>query len=206
MTMSQTQLKKWFSSLKEELETAYLKNEKPWERSGFYISENAWVACRKPIADCVEKSGSFLDIGCANGYLLECVLRWTAEKGLVAIPYGIDLSEKLVNLAKKRLPKYSENFCTGNGFFWKNPVKFDYIRTELVYVPDDYRQQYLGRIIALYLTEDGKLLVTQYRNRKESVETPWFDRILRGWGFNITGKISGYLDNEELTRVFIIEK
>lgn len=69
--MDKIQQKQWFSSLRKQLEEAYLQHDEPWKQSGFSGPEERWVACRKPIADCVEKSGSFLDIGCANGYLLE---------------------------------------------------------------------------------------------------------------------------------------
>lgn len=114
--MGDIKTEQWFDSLKQELESAYIRHEEPWKQSGFSGPEERWIKCRKPIADCIEESGSFLDIGCANGYLLECILRWTAERGISVIPYGIDLSEKLVKLAKKRLPEYSKNLYTGTGY------------------------------------------------------------------------------------------
>ena len=86
MAMNEVQLNKWFHALKEELETAYLQHDEPWKQSGFSGPEERWVKCRKPIADCVDKSGVFLDIGCANGYLLECISSWIAERGLSIIP------------------------------------------------------------------------------------------------------------------------
>ena len=98
--MDEEELRHWFASLKEELETAYIRNTKAWEQSGYYGSEELWTAARKPVADCIESSGSFLDIGCANGYLLECTLKWTSEKNLEITPYGLDISEKLIEMAK----------------------------------------------------------------------------------------------------------
>jgi SAM-dependent methyltransferase len=204
--MNEIQMQKWFSSLQKELEEAYLQHEEPWKQSGFSGPEERWTKCRKPIADCVEESGSFLDIGCANGYLLECILKWTGERGLNIVPYGIDLSEKLIELAKERLPKYSENFYTGNGWLWSSPITFDYVRTEIVYVPEHLQRQYLERIIDRYLVEGGKILVTEYRSRKDTVSKPWIDGMLRDWGLNIAKQVSGYFDNEELTRVFVICK
>jgi len=76
------QLQDWFDSLHKELETAYLQHTEPWKQSGFSGPEDRWVSCRKPIADCIEANGAFLDIGCANGYLLECVMNWLKEKNL----------------------------------------------------------------------------------------------------------------------------
>lgn len=199
-------LRQWFSSLKAELESAYLRNEQPWEQSGFYISESAWVACRKPVADCVDKSGSFLDIGCANGYLLESIMKWTGERGLNIIPYGIDLSEKLITLAKKRLPEYSNNFYTGNGLYWYSRLKFDYVRTELVYVPDELQEQYVNRIIDSYVVDEGRLLLNEYRSRGTPFDAAWFDIKINDWGLNVHKQFSGYFDNKELMRVSIIIK
>ena len=204
--MDEIELQKWFSSLKKELEEAYLQHEEPWKQSGFSGPEERWTKCRKPIADCVEESGSFVDIGCANGYLLECILKWTGERGLNIVPYGLDLSEKLIELAKERLPQYPENFYTGNGWLWDNPIRYDYVRTEIVYVPEHLQRQYIESIIDRYLVEGGKLLVTEYRSRRDTVNRPWIDGMLRDWGLNIAKQVSGYFDNRELTRVLVIAK
>jgi SAM-dependent methyltransferase len=152
----------WFLSLKKTLEDAYLAHEEPWKQSGMSGPLDRWVSLRKPVADCVDKSGSFLDIGCANGYLLECCLRWTAERGLKIEPFGLDLSERLVGLAKKRLPQYADNFFIGNAMTWLPPRRFDFVRTELVYVPAEREMQYVRFLIDNHLNPNGKLLVANY--------------------------------------------
>ena len=196
----------WFTALKEELETAYLRHDESWKQSGFSGPEERWITCHKPIADCVDTSGKFLDIGCANGYLLECIVKWVADRELSIIPYGIDLSEKLVELAKNRLPEYSSNIYTANGMYWVNPGKFDYVRTELVYVPEDLQYEYLKRITEKYLSDSGKLLLSEYRSRNTPADTPWFDAKNKDWGLNITGQMSGFYDGQELTRIWVIKK
>jgi len=204
--MNETQQQQWFSSLQKELEEAYLQHKEPWKQSGFSGPEERWVQCRKPIADCIEKSGSFLDIGCANGYLLECIVRWTAARNISLTPYGLDLSEKLVELAKQRLPEYRQNIFTGNGWLWDNPVRFDYVRTEVVYVPEHLQRQYIERIIDTYLADKGRLLLTEYRSRKDLSNKPWVNRKAIKWGLNVTEQLSGFYDNKELTRVVVIMK
>lgn len=196
----------WFFSLKKELEDAYLQHDEPWRQSGFSGPEERWIACRKPIADCIEKSGAFLDIGCANGYLLGCVLKWTAARGVVVIPYGLDLSEKLVELAKKRLPQFKDNIFVGNGWTWQNPVRFDYVRTEVVYVPEDLQRQYIEKIMDKYLADEGRLFITEYRSRKTPSNTPWLDETLKKWKLNIVNQASGVYEDKELTRVWVIKK
>lgn len=204
--MNETQLRDWFTSLKEELETAYLKNDKPWEQSGYYGSEEKWVQARKPVADCIETSGSFLDIGCANGYLIECVIRWTAERNLTVSPYGLDISEKLVELARARLPGYSANLYTGNGWDWENPVKFDYIRTELVYVPEHLRKRYIERIMKEYLVKEGRLLLCEYGRSPASEHGLSLKSMLEEWGYSVVKQVSGYYDGDALaSRVTVVE-
>jgi SAM-dependent methyltransferase len=196
----------WFSSLKKELEDNYLQYDEPWKQSGFSGPGERWVACRKPIADCIETSGSFLDIGCANGYLLECILKWTSVRDICIVPYGLDLSERLVELAKKRLPQYKQNIYVGNGLTWQNPFCFDYVRTEVVYVPEELQKQYIDRIINGYLKDDGRLLLAEYRPRQGPADKPWLDAALIKWKLNVVKKVSGFYDNKGLTRVWVIAK
>ena len=163
------ELSAWFENNRRILETSYVSHDEPWRQSGMSGPEDRWVSLRKPVADCIERSGSFLDIGCANGFLLECILKWTAERGLTIEPYGIDLSEKLVGMARERLPKYDGNFFVGNGFMWLPPRRFDYVRTELVYVPLELEREYVEFLIANYLTDGGRILIANYA---EGMEIP----------------------------------
>ncbi len=52
---------------------------------------------------------TILDIGCANGYLLESLVKWTSDRGLAVTPYGIESSEKLIAVARERLPQYKDS-------------------------------------------------------------------------------------------------
>lgn len=204
--MDEEELHHWFTSLKEELETAYIRNELPWEQSGYYGSEELWTAARKPVADCIDKSGAFLDIGCANGYLLECSLKWTSERNLNIIPYGIDISEILIGLAKERLPEYADNLYAANGWNWENPRGFDYVRTELVYVPEYLQKQYLDRILSTYLVKGGTLLVAEYGLSSRPPDTSYIGNLLEAWGYNVIDKKSGYYDGKEQARIYVIAR
>lgn len=160
--MEAGELQAWFERAREVLEGAYLAQREPWRQSGMSGPRERWVRLRKPVADCIHRSGSFLDIGCANGYLLESCLAWTAERSLTIQPYGLDLSAKLVALARVRLPNYADNFTVGNAFYWRPPFKFDFVRTELVYVPADLEREYLGILLEHYVKPGGRLLVANY--------------------------------------------
>lgn len=108
------------------------------------------------------QAGTFLDIGCANGFLLECCLAWTAERGIQIEPYGVDLSSRLIALARQRLPQYTDRLVAANAFEWIPPQRFDFVRTELVYVPAAYERAYLEHLQAHYLTPQGRLLIANY--------------------------------------------
>jgi SAM-dependent methyltransferase len=124
--------------------------------------EERWSALRRPVADCIDRPGTFLDIGCANGYLIECCVRWAQERGILIEPYGLDISPELAVLARRRLPQYARHIFTANAFYWVPPLKFDFVRTELVYVPGEVERQYVGHLLEHYLKTDGRLLVANY--------------------------------------------
>jgi SAM-dependent methyltransferase len=160
--LSSGDLQTWFTNIRDVLETAYLTHDEPWKQSGMSGPAERWTALRKPIADCIDHSGSFLDIGCANGYLLECCLAWAAERDISIEPYGVDLSPRLIALAQQRLPQFADHLVVANAFEWLPPQRFDYVRTELVYVPAAYEQQYIKYLLTHYLKPDGRLLVANY--------------------------------------------
>ena len=161
----------FFARMRQRLEPAYLASDEPWRQSGFSGPEARWIALRKPIADCVDRSGTFLDIGCANGYLVECLLRWTADRHLTLDPYGIDLSPPLVALAQRRLPTLASHFLVANGFTFRPPRRFDFVRTELCYVPADAERAYLQRLLAEVVAPNGTLLVCNYAEAQPDVAT-----------------------------------
>lgn len=84
--MDNTALNQWFLAQQMLMEDAYTAADQPWQQSGFglHTARTAanWAQLRRPIAESIPQSGAWLDIGCANGYLIECVLQWVAERGL----------------------------------------------------------------------------------------------------------------------------
>ncbi|GIV96351.1 MAG: hypothetical protein KatS3mg057_1008 [Herpetosiphonaceae bacterium] len=214
--MSQQSVAQWFEHARSVFESAYTQHSEPWKQSGMSGPEERWVALRKPVADCMTRSGSFLDIGCANGYLLECCLRWCAERGISIDPYGLDLSPQFVELARQRLPQFADHFFIGNSLNWIPPRKFDFVRTELVYVPADYEKQYINHLFEHYLEHNGKLLVAHYQEGTAdptkgilagSHPTRYILDRLAELGFQPVGYCDGYdtLKGRK-TRVAVLEK
>ena len=133
-------------------------------------------------------------------------MKWVNERVISIVPYGIHLSEKLVKLAKERLPVYKDNLFMGNAWDWESPRKFKYVRTELVYVPEHLQKTYIQRIMNHYLDDDGRLLVAGYTSRKYSDIKPDVDKILKQWGFIIKKTASGFWNDYEETGIAVISK
>jgi SAM-dependent methyltransferase len=162
--MDSAELQEWFENLRRTLEASYTAYpaSQPWRQSGMSGPQERWTSLRRPLADCLDRSSSFLDIGCANGYLLECLLGWAGEGGLQVEPYGLDISARLVELARQRLDHYSDHFFTANAFDWIPPQRFDFVRTELVYVPAEYERAFVSHLFNHYLKPDGRLIIASY--------------------------------------------
>lgn len=210
--MNDVEISQWFATQKHVLETAYLAGTHPWQQSGvgLHTPHNArdWEVLRRPIADCLTGSGTFLDIGCANGYLLECLLRWTQERGLLITPYGLDFSEKLVALAQKRLPRYTNHIFLGNAWDWSPPQTFDSVNTTLDYVPAALREALVHRLLERYVQPGGCLLVAEYLGRNTGMPRVRIDEQLRQWGFSVEMVKGSHLEHDAVrqTRVAVVRK
>jgi SAM-dependent methyltransferase len=210
--MNDKALTDWFEARKTLLETAYLTGDQPWQQSGVGLhtphSVHDWEVLRRPIAECITTSGTFLDIGCANGYLLECLLRWTGERGLLITPYGLDFSEELLALAQKRLPQYADHLFLGNAWDWSPPQTFDYVNTTLDYVPEELRQAFVRRLLERYVHSGGCLLIAEYLGRTTGIPEIRINEELRGMGFSIEMVKSSHLEQDarRQTRVAVVRK
>ena len=207
--MDNDDLARWFDAEKTLLETAYLAAEQPWQQSGFGLhtprTAEQWAAHRRVIADAVGRSGSFLDIGCANGYLLECLLQWTAERGITLDPYGLDLSDRLIALARQRLPQHADYLFVGNAWDWTPPRTFDFVRTELVYVPNALYREFIARLLDRYLAPGGSLLLAEYRTHGDDAPPLSIDRQAAALGVPVARVLSASGHGSERTRISVVQ-
>jgi hypothetical protein len=98
-----------------DFERAYLPTDDPCAQSGFYGSAERWEAARRTIGEAIDGSGTFLDVGCANGLLMESVV---ARSDYEIEPYGVDLAPGLVDLARARLPTWADRIWVGDAATW----------------------------------------------------------------------------------------
>jgi hypothetical protein len=172
------------------LEQAYLAAPDVYGGSGFRGDAARWRAGREVIFAGVAGSGSFLDIGAANGLLVESLVAWGAERGLAIEPYGIDTSAALVAVARVRLPGWADRFVVGDGRSWlpADGRRFDTVRTELGYVEPDEREAFARRLLDDLVATGGRLIVCSYlRTRLAIGEPPAPADELTGWGWTVAG-------------------
>ena len=92
----------------EWFDRVYLATDDPRAQSGFRGSAERWEAARKLIAYPIDRPGTFLDVGCANGLLMESVVRWAV---FPVEPYGIDFAP--ANNAYTHVMTPNALSCTG---------------------------------------------------------------------------------------------
>jgi len=146
------------------LEPAYLRGTSPQAGSGFGGDAAAWRERRGMIAEVIDRDGTFLDVGCANGLLMESVQVWAAERGHVVEPYGVDLAPGLVALALRRLPLWADRIEVGNAIDYlpADGRRFTFVHTLLECVPAHARAAMLEHARRSLVEPHGRLIVSHY--------------------------------------------
>jgi hypothetical protein len=170
--------REWHRAWQEILVPAYLRAETPWEQSGKSGTEDDWVYSRALLADALDRDGTFLDVGCANGYLIECLPGWTRHD---VQPYGLEIAPELARLARERLPRWADRIWVGNVIDWQPPQRFTYVRTNLDYVPKRRRRDLVARVLGWC----ERLIVGVYPEHERESGT---EDALRAWGYELAGR------------------
>jgi 2-polyprenyl-3-methyl-5-hydroxy-6-metoxy-1,4-benzoquinol methylase len=169
------------------LESSYLREGTPRGGSGFGGTAADWRAQRGHLCQAVDRDGSFLDVGCANGYLAESMVVWCAERGVRLESYGVDLSANLVAEARRRLPRWADRFWVGNALDWTAPGgrRFDVVHTLLDLVPAQRLAQMVRHQLEHLVAPGGRLLVSSYVPVED--RSRHADRLLLDLGFRVDG-------------------
>lgn len=148
------------------LEPSYLRGTTPQAGSGFGGDERQWRARREQIVDGIDRDGTFLDVGCANGLLMESIREWAAERGHRIEPYGVDLSPRLVEFARRRLPQWADRITVGNAIDYRpaDGRRFTFVHLLLDTVPVLRRHDLLMHALGALVEPGGRLLVSHYRS------------------------------------------
>jgi len=153
----------WYNVNKIYFTKLYLSADNPRAQSGHGGDEYHYAFAHLPILEAVYKHGTFLDVGCANGHLMEMIHKWATALGFDLQMYGVDISEELLELAQSRLPQWHDRFFLGNSFYWKPEQKFDYIHIGgLGQVPKVDQRMFFDHLMENYLVDGGRLILGPY--------------------------------------------
>jgi SAM-dependent methyltransferase len=173
------------------LEPAYLSHDDPIRQSGFGGGPERWRAERGAILEAVTGDGDLLDIGCANGYLAECLVAWAGERGVQLTPHGIDLGPRLIAEAQRRLPEFAANFHVANGWDWRPGRRFRYVYTLSDCVPPEMLREYVGRLLGRLIEPGGRLIVGSYGSRSRATPALPIAETLASYGYAVAGRTMG---------------
>jgi SAM-dependent methyltransferase len=175
----------WHRAAAARIVPAYLAAATPSGGSGHSGSADDWEYSRGLVADALERPGTFLDVGCANGLLMESVARWGAQRGLAIEPYGLDIAPELAALARRRYPAWAERIVVGNALGFRPPFRFDVVRTGLEYVPPPRRRELVEWLLAHVVAPGGRLVIGKYN---EELAPRALEVELARAGFTVAGR------------------
>lgn len=174
---------RWHARVLALIEPAYLAAETPHAQSGKGGDVAGWEYARRLVCDAIHRDGTFLDIGCANGLLMEDVQRWAAADGHAIEPHGVDISGKIADLARVRYPQWADRIHTANANGWTPPRRYDFVRTGLDYVPSASRPAYLQHLLDHVVTPGGRLVIGVHNVAQND---PVAEDLAR-WGHQVVG-------------------
>jgi SAM-dependent methyltransferase len=174
----------------DALEAAYLSSEDPIRQSGFNGGSERWRAERLPILDAIPGSGDLLDVGCANGYLLESLVKWGGERRLALTPFGVDRSARLIALARQRLPQFAHHFFVANAAAWTPPRRFQYVYSVYDCVPRTCFAAFVDHLATSVTAPGGRLILGAYGSRSRGETPAAVDRMLIESGYAVIATAS----------------
>jgi SAM-dependent methyltransferase len=190
----------WHAAVLAVVEPAYLAAQTEQEGSGHSGTPQEWRETRGLVLDALDRDGDLLDVGCANGLLMESLHTWAAGRGLAVEPYGVEISPRLAELARRRLPQWADRVWTANAATWRPPRRFDVVRTGLEYVPYDRQPAYVAHLLDHVVAPGGRLVVG--KNNERAADPSWAER-LGEWGFPVAGELRVPHDHPGLVRTVV---
>ncbi len=93
---------------------------------------------------------------------METLTAWVAEKGHRIEPYGLDLSERIAETARRRLPRWADRIWTGNVMEFEPPMRLDYVTALADAVPEHRVADMIRRLATRFLNPGGRLVLSCY--------------------------------------------
>ena len=133
-----------------------------------------------------------MDIGSANGYLVDCLTNWMKHSGLNLEFFGLEISRELTELSKKNFPHLKDHFFNGNVLDWIPQEKYDFVFTMILFgIPEQLREKYITRILEMYLKKGGRLIFEELEMGKTEEFLSRLNIKLSGWCIKRTNDMKG---------------
>jgi len=175
----------YFRTVREAVAEYYLADPgNPYRQSGRSSGAARWTETRRILVNAIHRDGDFMDVGCANGLLLDTLIGWARENSYSLRPHGIDFVPELIALARSRFPKDAGNFQVVNAFDWTAARRYDFVRTNLEYVPQSDWIPFVRRQCSA-VAPGGRFILCHYRNVDEpAIDVP---AVLKQAGYVVAG-------------------
>lgn len=184
----------WHAAVAAIVVPAYLAADTPRGGSGSSRDAAGWERARSLLVAAVAPGQTLLDVGCANGLLMESMAEWASVE-----PYGVDISPELAALARARLPRWADRIWVGNAADWRPPRRFDVVRTGLDYVPPPRQRELIEHLLSF---ADRVVVGVFNEERRERA----LEEQAAGWGFAVAGRVERPHPHPELAyRAFWID-
>lgn len=175
----------WFQRMQELEAVPCLKGETLYAGSGHRGTPADWEESNRLLVRALHRNGSFLDVGCANGLLMESLAPAALDAGLRVEPHGLEISADLVHVARQRLPHWAGRIHAGNVLHWEPPQRYTFVRTCVDYVPAPRRAELVQRILDEFLEPGGRLLLGVLEQERTNALAAQLQR----WGFYFGGVV-----------------
>jgi hypothetical protein len=150
----------WFAQTEEALIDAYLATDDPIRTSGKTGDEADWRWSRELILDAVHVDPcALLDVGCASGHLMASLRAWGAERGRTIEPYGLEISDRMARVARRRLPHWADRITVGNVAVHLPARAFDLVHLALDCVPPPDRAGLVAHVRRRFLAPGGRIVL-----------------------------------------------
>ena len=164
-----TDLDAWDARTRVLLEAAYVSaGDGPMGSGSRRAPVGDWRAKRQHLAVPMTRDGSWLDVGCANGFLLATLPAWCSERGVIIEPYGLELLVTVADLARALQPSLADRIWTGSVMGWVPRRQFTYVTALEDQVPPHRMGDLVDRLLDLFVEPGGRLIVSAYANNDET--------------------------------------
>ena len=159
---------RWDARTRDRLEDAYMAaGDGPRGAGSGHDSVGDWRAERQHLTVAMDRDGSWLDVGCANGFLMATLPAWCAERDVTIETYGLELLPGVAELARALHPELADRIWTGSVMRWSPPRQFTYVTAIEDQVPPHRLGNLVDRLLDEFVERGGRAIISAYTNQGE---------------------------------------